>query len=126
MRTLDRESDLKYQFILILFLTSCDGGTLWKDGEHEIIWIDSSPPYLAKCDAKINMCQGITGERVLSIGSNDKYIVAEFQNKLNGQSDYYVISKKYPLPVKYYSPYTLEQYKLKELELNLPELNSSY
>jgi len=124
---------LRLLAVILLFvsLVACDGGTLWEDGKYQVIWIDASPPYLAECDP--GMCKDITGERILSVGSDDRYIVSEFQEKKDGQSSFYIIDKsisgfnaRTDLPKSVTGPYSKEKFDMKAAELKLPEFSKHF
>tara|TARA_R110000737_G_scaffold328635_1_gene343399 strand:+ start:3074 stop:3433 length:360 start_codon:yes stop_codon:yes gene_type:complete len=111
---------------------ACSDSTLWSDGEYEVIWLDK-PSYLAKCSSKLNMCKGLTGEPILCIGNDSRYIVAEFYNKKNNESTFYIIDKNIrgfnsstDLPMSVDGPYKKEQFEIKVKELDLPDFSESF
>ena len=119
--------------ILLFSIIGCDGGTLWKDGEYEVIWIDSNGPYMAECDAKIDMCKELTGETILAVGSNERFIVTEVIGKESDKSTYYIIDKNISgfntnmnLPNSVAGPYSKEQFNTKVKLLNLPGFSKTF
>ena len=124
---------MKFLAVTVLFvlLTACDGGTLWEDGKYQVITIDGGPPYLATCVPEL--CKGITGDRILSVGSNSRYIVSEFQKAKFEDSSFYIIDKSISgfgsqtdLPMAVSGPFSKEMFDLKVDSLKLPEFSESF
>jgi len=77
---------------LVLFLSACDSGTEWRDGNYEIIWIDT--PGLS---LNLNVGEGGFVERVspnvVAVGTNSQYIVVKQSNKESKESAYFYLEK---------------------------------
>lgn len=77
---------------LALILSGCDSGTEWRDGNYEIIWIDT--PELS---LNLNVSEGGFVERVppnvVAVGSNSQYIVVKQSNKESKEIAYFYLEK---------------------------------
>jgi len=124
---------MRFIFLTVaLTFSACGRGSLWEDGQYQVISIDGGYPYMAKCHLEMT-CQRITGERIISVGNNERYIVMENKHESGGHSVYFIIDKEVSgyntekaIPMSVTGPLDNETFISKKSVLNLPEFSVEF
>lgn len=116
--------------LLLFFITACDSGVLWKDSPYEVYWVDTTD------NQSLGYSLGDGGiiqrvDKVIAIGSNEKYIVAK-QRSINQQKILYYYLEK-AKDKKFYDasdvvkgPFSIEQFKREKQYLGLPDFTHTF
>ena len=112
-------------------VASCDYGVKWKDDPYEVNWIDISSNRALAYSLGNGTSIGRVQARVISVGSNKKYIVAKRQVPKTETVQYYFIDRQ--KDDKYLNlnqitqgPFTKEAFVTLKDELGLPEFSKDF
>jgi hypothetical protein len=111
--------------LLVLLLSACDSGELWRDGEYLVAWINDGKPYLAH-GMSDDAHETVIGKTVESIGSNDWYIVVERNLATSDKHLYYIIDKNLNYREAIVGPINITEFKVMKHKLELPEFSESF
>ena len=117
--------------ILIIYLSSCDSGELWRDKNYVVAWIDDGKPFLSKGEPGEAFIEKVSKE-IIAIGSNEKHIVAKQRNTITNVLNYYVIDieKDKSISASQYhavnGPLTLQQFIKLKSEVGLPDFEKEF
>jgi hypothetical protein len=106
---------------VLVAIIGCDSGTVWKDGEYQVAWIDTHDT-MSLYRGNANRVSSI----VVGVGSDTNYVVARQQNRPGAlDSMYFVIDKRLDSEVGggTIGPLSIEEFERMTLALRLPELH---
>lgn len=79
--------------VIISLLSACDSGTLWKDGNYIVVWLDTHDNRTLGYDLGNGSSIGRVGAEVIAVGSNELYVIAKQRNPNSSKESYFYIEK---------------------------------
>ncbi len=112
---------------LCALLIGCDSGVLWEDERYKVMWVDIGDNVILSYKLDSGDSIRRVPPRVVAIGSNEHYVVAQQMSLTTNETRYYYIDKR--KDSAYYNgediavgPLTEEEYNAFKVKLNLPEM----
>ena len=121
-------------FLVLCFtflVASCDYGVKWKDDPYEVHWIDLASNRTLAYSLGNGTSIGRVQARVISVGSNKKYIVAKRQVPKTETIQYFYIDREKDdrylnLNQITQGPFTRSAFTMLKEELELPEFSKHF
>ena len=117
--------------LLVFYLSACDSGVEWTEGEYEVHWVDTfhNRTLARKIDSSSSI--GRVEAEVIAVGSNNKFVVAKQKDSKANTVSYFVINKE--KDGKYLNqdgitegPFSEKRFLELKKELGLPDFSKEF
>ncbi|HWV16072.1 MAG TPA: hypothetical protein VN030_11645 [Cellvibrio sp.] len=117
--------------VLLFCLAACDSRVLWEDDLYEVHWIDIKSNITLNRKVVDGVTIGRVDAKIISVGSNNFYVVAKKVDPKTGEISYFYVDKE--KDNNYLNqeeitqgPFSESKYMELKSELNLPELSKVF
>jgi hypothetical protein len=127
---MNRVLNIAFAGLFLTLISSCglfDSGEVWRGGPYKLSWIDIPEDVKVSYDLGEGASVGRIEEQVFAVGWDGHYLVAQQHPKGDKNIiNYFIIDAKKDSPMAepkdvVIGPLTEAEYKVKSVELNLPQ-----